>query len=46
MYNFTSYIGRESSIIEGWTAAYRLCYKWDEGSLSFPQTQKPTRDDI
>lgn len=44
---FTSYIGRESSIIEGWTQAYRLCYtKWDEGSLSFPQTQKPIRDDI
>lgn len=45
--NYISYIGRESSIIQGWTQAYRLCYtKWDEGSLSFPQIQKPIRDDI
>lgn len=44
--NYLSYIGRESSIIQGWTQAYRLCYtKWDEGSLSFPQSQKPIRDD-
>lgn len=45
--NYVSYIGRESSIIQGWTQAYRLCYtKWDEGSLSFPQIQKPIRDDV
>lgn len=45
--NYISYIGRESSIIQGWTQAYRLCYtKWDEGSLSFPQIQKPIRDDV
>lgn len=45
--NYIPYIGRESSIIQGWTQAYRLCYtKWDEGSLSFPQIQKPIRDDV
>lgn len=45
--NYVSYIGRESSIIQGWTQAYRLCLTtWDEGSLSNPQSQKPIQDDI
>lgn len=45
--NYVSYIGRESSIIQGWTQAYRLCVtKWDEASLSKPQSQKPIPDDI
>lgn len=45
--NHVAYIGRESSIIQGWTQAYRLCLtNWDEGSLSKPQIQKPIRDDF
>ncbi|KAJ0109318.1 hypothetical protein J7T55_009650 [Diaporthe amygdali] len=45
--DYVSYIGRESSIIEGWTQAYRLCHtKWDKASLLLPQTQKPILDDI
>lgn len=45
--DLTLYIGRESAIIQGWTQAYRLCLtKWDEGSLSNPQSQKPILDDI
>lgn len=45
--SFTLYIGRKSSIIQGWTQAYRLCLtKWDEGSLSNPQSQKPILDDV
>jgi hypothetical protein len=45
--NYNDYIGRESSIIRGWTQAYRLCLtEWDEGRLSSPQSQKPIRDDL
>ncbi|KAL1880651.1 hypothetical protein Daus18300_001262 [Diaporthe australafricana] len=47
--NHVFYIGRESSIIEGWMQAYRLCEtKWDEDSLQLPnfQSQKLITDDI
>lgn len=47
--NYVFYIGRESSIIEGWMQAYRLCETgWEEHDLQLPnmQSQKLITDDI